>query len=875
MEVTFEIDYRTVWGERLVWCDGVRRLPMEYAADGLWRCRLSLAEGAAEYGYEVEAGGRTIRREWRRHRQTVSPWGAPRLTIRDRWSERPSDAPFYASAFTKVIFARPAKRPAAGDAQRGNLELQVEAPAVAPDEVLALAGSAPELGGWKRFFELDDRAFPLWRIALDCRAPFAYKFVRLDRRTRRPVAWEEGGDRRCDRVPAAGERIVEAGLRLQEADAPSWRGAGTAVPLFSLRTRSDFGVGEFPDLKKLIDWAAATGQRVVQLLPINDTTRTGTRADSYPYNAISCFALHPLYLSLTEAGLRPDARYRRQQERLNALPAVDYPAVMRRKTVWAKKLFREQWQTLRETGGYAAFYARNRSWLEPYAAFCVLRDRHATADHRMWGEDARYDGRRIEILKQDNREAFDFHCFIQYHLHLQLSDASRYARRRGIVLKGDIPIGVSPSSVEVWQHPDLFHLDGQAGAPPDDFSVTGQNWGFPTYDWQAMARDGYAWWRARLRKMAEYFDAYRIDHILGFFRIWEIPTDALHGVLGHFSPAQPYGADELAAEGFRLPDVRFTQPQPTGQVLRKLFGRNAAEVEKLFVVGGALRPEAATQRGAQQLFGSRPDRRQRRIRNGLMRLIEDVLFIEDRQRPGRCHPRIAAQKTFAYRALQPQQQAAFDRLHDDYFYRRHDACWRDEALRKLPALLGATDMLACGEDLGMIPACVPEVMERLRILSLEIERMPKACGAAFGDPKQYPYLSVGTTSTHDMPPVRNWWHEERTLRQRYYAEVLHRRGAAPDTCTPALCRRIAERTLGGRSMLVILPLQDWLATDGALRRADFEEERINVPADPNHYWHYRMHLTVEELIEADEFNRSLRQMLRRSGRSPQRLRRTR
>ena len=419
----------------------------------------------------------------------------------------------------------------------------------------------------------------------------------------------------------------------------------------------------------------------------------------------------------------------------------------------------------------------------------------------------------------------------------------------------------------MWQYPHLFHLDGQAGAPPDAFAATGQNWGFPTYDWEAMARDGYGWWRARLRKMGEYFDIYRIDHILGFFRIWEIPADALHGLLGRFRPALPYTREELAAAGFLLPDARYTRPQATDDVLRELFGRAAAEVKRHYVADGTLRPEAATQRGVWRLFGDSPDRRQRRIRDGLLRLLDDVLFLEDRERPGHYHPRIAAQATFAYRRLAPAQQRAFDRLYEEFFYRRHDDFWRDEALRKLPALLDATAMLACGEDLGMIPACVPEVMERLGILSLEIERMPKTAGTTFGDPRQYPYLSVGTTSTHDMSPLRSWWCEDTALTQRYFSEVLHRRGKAPAECTPALCRQIVRRTLDGQSMLAVLPLQDWLATDGGLRRDDPDEERINRPDDPNNYWRYRMHLTIEELLASAEFNRSIKRMLRTSDRT--------
>lgn len=864
MEVIFEIEYRTEWGQRLVWCSGERRIAMEYRSDGVWRCRTTLAAGDVEYGYEVEADGRTIRREWRPHRQAIPQRGAARMSVCDRWSDRPTDAPFYTSAFTRAIFARPADGKPFDEGQ-GRLELQVEAPTVRPDEVLAIAGNAPELGGWQRFVALDDSDFPLWRVVLDAATPFEYKFVRLDRRSRRPIVWEEGENRRCDRLPAAGERIVVAGLRLREANASAWRGAGTALPLFSLRSASGFGTGEFPDLRKLIDWAAATGQRVVQLLPVNDTIRTGTRSDSYPYNAVSSFALHPLYLSLIGAGLQPDARYRRQQRRLNALPAVDYEAVMRLKLDWARLLFRRTWETVRTTDGYAAFETQNRLWLEPYAAFSALRDRFGTADFRQWGDYARYDEQRLRVFRNENRAAIDFYCFLQYHLHSQLSDASRYARQRGVVLKGDIPIGVSPSSADVWQYPHLFHLDGQAGAPPDAFAATGQNWGFPTYDWEHMAQDGYAWWQARMAKMAEYFDAFRIDHILGFFRIWEIPVHAVHGLLGYFNPALPYSADELRGMGFDTAGGRFTVPAPDDRMLGELFGELADEVRTTCMKEGRLLPAYATQRKVAERFPG-DDPRRSRLREGLMTLLDDVLFIEDPRRKGFFHPRIAAQSTYMYRTLDPQRRDTFDRLHDDFFYRRHNRFWQESALRKLPVLLSATRMLACGEDLGMIPDSVPETMRALQILSLEIQRMPKSLGEVFADPARYPYFSVCTTSTHDMNPLRAWWEENRELSERFYREVLGMEGDAPRTCEPWICRRIVDMHLRSPAMLAILPLQDWLATDAALRSPHADRERINIPAAPRYYWRYRMHLTLEELLRQEPFNATLREMIIAGGR---------
>lgn len=875
MKLYFEIEYRTQWGEQLVMLFEKRKITMQHLGNGIW-------QGVAEcrdprmplsYRYTVERDGVCIRTEWHGHRLFL-PELAPHqaLRLRDRWQEMPAESAFCSAAYTRGIFARangPLKEPRPtrtkssrkGDPQQEVL-LQVVAPSLRPDETLALAAAA--LDNWQRIVPFDDALFPTWRLQIALPQGCEYKFLIVNRTTLVPIEWEEGSNRTWEEPRTTGEQLLDATL-LPRFGERRWRSAGTAVPVFSLRSKKSFGVGEFLDLKLLVDWAAATRQRVIQVLPINDTTMTGTWEDSYPYNANSIFALHPQFLRLTEAGVPDDEEFRRLRDELNALPEVDYERVNQTKERLLRAAFARNGARTAARRDYKAFLEANREWLLPYASYRTLRDEYGTADFRQWGDYARYDRRKIEAYCLRHRSDIGYHCYVQYHLHLQLTEVCRYAHSQGVILKGDLPIGVSRTSVDAWQTPRLFHLDSQAGAPPDAFSALGQNWGFPTYDWERMARDNYAWWQQRLHKMSAYFDAFRIDHILGFFRIWEIPVDAVHGLLGHFNPALPYSADELRSFGFDLSTGRYTTPPLEEWILDRLFGDLANEVRTRCLRQGRLRNEYASQRRVAEAFRG-DDERTVRLREGLLRLLDDVLFVEDPYRKGYYHPRIAAQSTFTYQQLAGWQQESFNRLHDDFFYRRHDRFWHESALRKLPALLTATDMLACGEDLGMIPDCVPETMRMLQILSLEIQRMPKTMNESFADPGRYPYLSVCTTSTHDMNPLRAWWEEDRGVTERFYREVLHGEGPVPEHCEAWICRRIVEMHLSSPAMFTILPLQDWLSMDETLRAPDPSRERINVPAIPRYYWRYRMHLTLEELLAAEDYNTTLCDMIAVSGR---------
>ena len=466
-----------------------------------------------------------------------------------------------------------------------------------------------------------------------------------------------------------------------------------------------------------------------------------------------------------------------------------------------------------------------------------------------------------------------------------MREAHEYAKAHNVILKGDIPIGVNRYGCDVWSEPRYFNLNGQAGAPPDDFSVNGQNWGFPTYNWEAMIADGCQWWVRRFQNMSQYFDAYRIDHVLGFFRIWEIPGDAVHGLLGHFSPALGMSREEIEGYGLHWQEELFTTPFITDWVLDRIFGQNADMVRDHFVEKKddnhyRMRADFDTQKKIEAFFAelttthhvgfeylqSWQQQDLNNLRDGLYALVSDVLFVRDHRDENKFHPRISVQFDFIYENLWDSDKAIFNRLYNDYFYRRNNQFWYREAMKKLPLLTNATRMLVCAEDLGMVPDCVPWVMNELKILSLELQSMPKDPTVRFGHLSRNPYRSVCTISSHDMPTLRQWWDEDWNRTQEYYNTMLHRGDAAPHPLPGWLARDILSRHLTSPSMLCILSIQDWLAMDEKLRLPDADAERINIPANPKHYWRYRMHLSIEQLMENKEFNDNMRELIVNAGR---------
>ncbi len=883
MKVKIHIDYHTQWGEAVYICGSIPQLgsddplkaPMlEITAPDLWTISFDIPASLKSFSYRfiVKAEGKPWREEWGAPHRFEAGNDVKTYDIHASWQDVPDDKPYYSSAFVDGMLSRNFRdQPISPKA--GNVIFKVTAPMVKPDEILAISGEPRSLGAWnpEKAMTFNDARYPVWEVEIDMKdikLPFEYKFVILDKKTRKVVEWEARDNRRLDFFPKEkGTSLIFDGLRFKNPR-KTWKGAGTAIPVFSLRSNEDAGVGDFYDLKKMIDWCVKTGQKIVQVLPINDTTKTGTWTDSYPYSANSTFALHPMYLRLKAVGAIKDKErrdfYTAEIAKLNELSQIDYEAVNNLKNAYLHEIYAEQGKATRESVEYKSFVKKNEYWLRSYAAWSVLRDHFHTADNSQWGEYAVYDEKKVEAFIENHQNDILYYYYVQYHLDRQLREVRDYAHQHGIVLKGDIPIGIGRQSVDAWKDPRLFNMDCQAGAPPDDFSVLGQNWGFPTYNWDEMAKDGFLWWKRRFQKMAEYFDAYRIDHILGFFRIWQIPMTAIHGLLGYFNPALPYSPEELKNnyDFWIHPEIQ-ANPYIMEWMLSDFFGEYTEEAKHEFleeISAGRYRLKefVDNQRKVEDHFSRlAPDDKNTRIKNALMGLIDDVLFIEDPYHKGHYHPRISAQFTYQFRALTDYERWCFNRLYNDFFYHRMNDFWYGKAMWKLPPLLDSTGMLTCAEDLGMIPDCVPEVMKRLQILALEIQRMPKDPKVEFGETWHYPYYSVCTTSTHDMDGIRAWWEQDPTATQRFFNYVLKEPGQAPFYAEPWICSKIVDLHLKSPSMLCILPLQDWLSTDSQLRRDNPHDELINIPANSQHYWRYRMHLPIETLLASDSFNAGL------------------
>ena len=887
MKIFFNIQYATTFGEilRLNVVGKGKDIEKVYSMntyDGKsWHCEITAENGMSqmEYYYSVENGDSEVRHEWTTvsHRLELNAKRAMTYFVNDRWNDIPYDSYLYSSAFTDCVNRRH-REPAKGSDYNQTLRLIVRAPQLRSGSRLALVGEDKALGTWNPddAISMVEHNYNEWVADINVKEmkkeETEFKFIAFN--DKGGVDWETGMNRQLHAPTINDGEVVVTELDQAFFELCDEKLAGTLIPVFSLRSKGSFGVGDFGDLKMMIDWVAETNQRVLQVLPINDTTSTHTWTDSYPYSAISIFALHPQFADFRQLPEIKDKKKAREMEalrkELNELKQIDYERVNNTKTDYLRIIFKQEGEAVMKGEDFKMFVKENEHWLVPYAQYCHLRDSFGNVDFSSWkGHEQWHEADRKKLTDPKSKEYADvaFYYYVQFVLDRQMRAAHEYAMARGVILKGDIPIGVDRNGCDVWHEPQYFNLNSQAGAPPDAFSINGQNWGFPTYNWQRMIDDGCEWWIRRFQNMAKYFDAYRIDHVLGFFRIWAIPTTCVHGLLGQFAPSLGMTREEIEGYGLHFQEELFTTPFIARWVVDRVFGIHADEVVEKYLDHKhddifALKPEYDTERKIEAVFKGKDSMDDVWVRDGLYALVSDVLFVRDDNDPNKFHPRITAQLNFMYEALYDSDKEKFNRLYNDYYYRRNNNFWYNEAMKKLPVLVQATRMLVCAEDLGMVPDCVAWVMDQLRILSLELQQMPKDPKVKFGILSRNPYRSVCTLSTHDMPTLRQWWDEDYERTQVYYSSMLYRGGAAPHPLPGWLARDIIANQLTCPSMLCILSLQDWFALDEKLRLPDADAERINIPANPRHYWRYRMHINIEDLIADKEYNDAIKELVK-------------
>ncbi len=901
IKVNFMLRFHTVPGQQLFISaahkmfgnlEADKSLPMEYFNDEYWTVSLEvnaddIPEAGLVYNYILKNEDGSFTYDWGTDKKLEKTFLRKEFTIIfDAWNH----AGFYQNIyftepFKTVLLKRENDEQTITAGNQFTHIFRAKAPLLQQNEVLCLTGNDEILGNWneEKVLVLNKKATEdYYSLSIDLSAinfPLVYKYGVYNTSQKQFLRYEDGNNRFLfDTFAKSKISIINDGFANLAQNI--WKGAGVAIPVFSLRSENSCGIGEFYDLKLLVDWAVQTGLKVVQILPVNDTTATKTWADSYPYAAISAFALHPVYLNL-DALVGADGskellkEIQAKKEQLNLTDAIEYVTSLNFKWEVIQKIYPAQKNKIFESDDYKQFFEQNKQWLLPYATFCYFRDVYETADFSKWSKRGMYNQSEAASLLELDDHRFDaiaIHFFVQYHLHLQLKNATAYAHSKGIIVKGDIPIGIYRFGVDAWQNPKLYHMNMQAGAPPDDFAVKGQNWGFPTYNWEVMRQDNFNWWKQRFAQMSNYFDAFRIDHILGFFRIWNIPVSQVEGIMGFFTPAIPVHINEFYERNIWFDFNRYCKPFITEHILWDAFRENMLFAKENFFneEDGAfmLKPAFETQQSVEEYFKQKEKTPVNLLlQQGLFDIISNVILFEVEGSNGTSfHFRFSMENTSSYNHLEHHTRNGLKELYVNYFFQRQDEFWKKEAMQKLPPLKRATNMLVCGEDLGLVPSSVPHVMNDLGILSLEIQRMPKDSSVEFFSPHNAPYLSVVTPSTHDMSTVRGWWEEDRNRTQRFYNHQLNQWGQAPYFCEDWISKNIVLQHLYSPAMWSIFLLQDLLAINGRLRNNDPSKERINDPSDSHNLWKYRMHVKLEDLLQEKDFNNDLKKDIAASGR---------
>jgi len=650
--------------------------------------------------------------------------------------------------------------------------------------------------------------------------------------------------------------------------------AGVLLPLGALHSSESAGCGEFADLPAVAHWCATVGLHVLQILPVNDTG-----GDSSPYSAISSCALHPIYLriqNLPEMGALPLPRREEILARLTTLrqktresARFDYHHVNQEKLA----LLRDIYDNAGHTTDTAPFLTDN-PWVPAYAVYRALKDREDQRPWMEWRAHSAGSAAVVQHLWEDSSDeelaaATGFYLWVQMRCAEQFAAAATVIDQLGVALKGDIPILMNEDSADVWHRGEIFRREVRAGAPPDMFSSLGQNWGFPVYDWQYLASEDYAWWRERLRRASQYYHAIRLDHVLGFFRIWAIPEGNSTGLLGHFWPQKGITREELYQEGFDHGRLRWLlEPHIPGEWVREADGDLQA-----------LNGPVLHQIGEEDLYNFAPDiLNESALESAVDTLsangspvtddVRALLFDQFRQRvllplpDGTFAPAWSFPVCWRYLTLTEGERDRFETL-----VARHESSnntlWAAQGRELLSFIIETTDMLPCAEDLGVVPEAVPRVMGELGVLGLMIPRWSFYWDQPGQPPipfSAYRRESVLASSVHDTSTLRGWWEQEEGRETLW--EISGQPEPCPDVFNGSAALPVYQAMLKSTSQIVIFQIQDLLVLAPELLSEDPRDERINIPGTMERFnWTWRMPLTTEELMEHHPLAHTLRALL--------------
>ncbi|OHT17246.1 4-alpha-glucanotransferase DPE2 [Tritrichomonas foetus] len=922
--VRFRVHYKTVYGQELYVCGDPKEMGswnprravlLNYVGDDYWegtiRLPLNDKPQVLYYKYIVYTSPRNFFWEGEEnHKFEIGAAPSPTIfEINDvfHWNDPIIDV-YSTSPFVDVINRRistssPISFEPNTQSNTVKINFIVKCPYVRPNQELYIVGSTPEVGEWdaEKGYKMTDYYFPEWKASIVFNSnslPFDYKYCIKDK-TSTDVIWESRPNRICPinliKCDESFPRSIIINDWFTNPNTEKFKGFGISVPLSSLRSKMSVGIGQYTDLNGLVDYCNDIYSSLIQLLPINDTTTTGDWSDSFPYRQTSSFALHPIYIDLLSIKGVPQKVINEVidiKTELDNLPSVDYPRVFSFKIEKLREIYSFVKENLNANEKFNSFIKHNTQWLQTYALFSVFRDLYGTADFRVWPEHQTITEREIRSLVQSNYDEVQFYYWIQFICNEQFKSARKYASDHGVVLKGDLPLGVSPYSVECWAYPTLFNLDMSAGTPPDFLNDNGENFEYPTYNWPMHATTDFSWWRLRLRRMADLFHAVQLDQMMGFFRMWEIPNDScVRSVLGHFEPTLSFSRAELRDRGLLNMD-RYLKPYVRWRIIKEKFGPEADYVAETFFRGAVCSREDqvfsfkdefdSEVKIRNYLSTQKMDSKQRiDLERKLFELLSNVLLIEDTTKPDHYHVR--AQMLFekvkrtadgnfipiessSFRELPESQKGTFKELFYEYFYNRQTNLWLELATPKLKMLQESTNMLLCADDLGLNNEKLTQNLEARGFLSLRVQRMSRLENHNFDKVREFPYFSIATPSTPQMTTIRGWWEENREVIAKFWREEVWRNDEPPSQCECFIQELILKQHLWSDSMWTIFLLQDITGVDQRFRSQLPSQERINDPKSENQRWDYRYPFSIEELLDARDFSFRIRTLVEESKR---------